>query len=94
MAEVLHGAVGTVHKAIPSADEPGRFFPYRARQWSDTAQRIRATRSWTAPHGRGAGSASAPVTTTTASPPSTRSRRDGIQIELMPKGGVYRRDTP
>ena len=40
MAEVLHGAVGTVHKAIPSADEPGRFFPYRAKQWGDTAQLI------------------------------------------------------
>jgi hypothetical protein len=40
VAEVLHGAVGTVHKAIPSADEPGRFFPYRAKQWGDTAQLI------------------------------------------------------
>jgi hypothetical protein len=40
VAEVLHGAVGTVHKAIPSEDEPGRFFPYRAKQWGDTAQVI------------------------------------------------------
>jgi outer membrane protein OmpA-like peptidoglycan-associated protein len=40
VAEVLHGAVGTVHKAHESAQQPGRFFPYRAGQWGDANQHI------------------------------------------------------
>jgi outer membrane protein OmpA-like peptidoglycan-associated protein len=40
VAEVLYQAVGTVHKVFESEEQMGRFFPYRAHQWSDPSQQI------------------------------------------------------
>lgn len=40
VAEVLFGSLGLVHKAIASAEQPGKFFPYQARQWGNAGQLI------------------------------------------------------
>jgi hypothetical protein len=40
IAEVVFRAVGTVHKVRESSDEPGRYFPYRAREWGDSGVKI------------------------------------------------------
>jgi hypothetical protein len=40
VAEVLYGAVGTVHKAHQSSEQARRWFPYRAREWSNPSQAI------------------------------------------------------
>jgi outer membrane protein OmpA-like peptidoglycan-associated protein len=37
VAEVVYRAVRVVHKAHESSDEPGRYFPYRAKEWGDTS---------------------------------------------------------
>ena len=35
VAEVLNRSLGLVFRAIPSTEQPGRFFPIRARDWAD-----------------------------------------------------------
>ncbi len=40
VAEVLHGAVGTIHRVHASGEQAGRSFPYRAREWSNPLQGI------------------------------------------------------
>jgi hypothetical protein len=40
VAEVLHQATDQVFRAIPSKEQPGRFFPHRARDWGDRAKAI------------------------------------------------------
>jgi outer membrane protein OmpA-like peptidoglycan-associated protein len=35
VAEVITRAVGVIHKVHESSDEPGRYFPYRAKEWGD-----------------------------------------------------------
>jgi outer membrane protein OmpA-like peptidoglycan-associated protein len=40
VAEVLYGAVGTVHRVHQSNEQARRWFPYRAREWSNPSQVI------------------------------------------------------
>ncbi len=35
VAEAIYQGTGQVHKAIPSKEEPGKYFPYQAEQWGD-----------------------------------------------------------
>jgi outer membrane protein OmpA-like peptidoglycan-associated protein len=40
VAEVVYRAVRVVHKVHESSDQPGRYFPYRAREWGDPSVTI------------------------------------------------------
>ena len=41
VAKVLYDSLGEVCKAIPSAEEKGKFFPYQASQWGDSGTNIK-----------------------------------------------------
>jgi hypothetical protein len=40
VAEILNRVVGTVHTVHWSAEQSGRFFPYRANEWGDISRNI------------------------------------------------------
>ncbi|WP_094674592.1 DUF4157 domain-containing protein [Hydrocoleum sp. CS-953] len=40
VAEVLYKTLGIIHKAHKSAEQKGKYYPYRAREWSNPKQKI------------------------------------------------------
>jgi hypothetical protein len=113
VAEVVSQTFNVLHRVYASQQEPGKFFPYRARDWGNPIQRIPNFPVVMAPQMGDVWSNRSHVGIYLGTYDKRRlyvsarddgdgvfglqseiQREHGVQIKVLPEGGVYRRYTP